>query len=132
MHRLCLNVTFRKYKFVFACVFRLLRKLILLTAVNSDMKEARDRAVALYKAFRDDETPVAPNLRWIAYSAGVKFGDKEDWKFAWEKYSNSQGRIIPFVKDGKHNSLKLSLAVVEHIGNQTECLCRFLVRRASG
>ena len=100
MHRLCLNVTFRKYKFVFACVFRLLRKLILLTAVNSDMKEARDRAVALYKAYRDDETPVAPNLRWIAYSAGVKFGDKEDWKFAWEKYSNSQGRFIPFVKDG--------------------------------
>ena len=102
------------------CVFRLLRKLILLTAVNSDMMEARDRAVALYKAYRDDETPVTPNLRWIAYSAGVKFGDKEDWKFAWEKYSNSQGRIIPFVKDGKHNSLKLSLA--EHIGNETELM----------
>ena len=75
-------------------IFRLLRKLILLTAVNSDMAEARDRAVALYKAYRDEETPVAPNLRWIAYSAGVKFGDKEDWKFAWEKYSNSQVRTI--------------------------------------
>ena len=75
-------------------IFRLLRKLILLTAVNSDMAEARDRAVALYKAYRDDKTPVAPNLRWIAYSAGVKFGDKEDWKFAWEKYSNSQARTI--------------------------------------
>ena len=72
----------------------MLRKLILLTAVNSDMTEARDRAVALYKAYREDETPVAPNLRWIAYSAGVKFGDKEDWKFAWEKYSNSQARTV--------------------------------------
>ena len=84
----------RDYIILSIFIFRLLRKLILLTAVNSDMAEARDRAVALYKAYRDDETPVAPNLRWIAYSAGVKFGDKEDWKFAWEKYSNSQARTI--------------------------------------
>ena len=67
------------------------------------MTEARDRAVALYKAYRDEETPVAPNLRWIAYSAGVKFGDKEDWKFAWEKYSNSQARTILLYPCGFHD-----------------------------
>jgi aminopeptidase N len=69
---------------------RLLRKLILLTAVNAEMSEARERAVKLYTEFRNNNVPVSPNLRWMAYSAGVRFGDRSDWKFAWDKYTNSQ------------------------------------------
>ncbi len=57
------------------------------------MKEARERAVALYDSYRRSGTAVPANLKWMAYSAGVRFGDKDDWKFAWEQYTNSKVRI---------------------------------------
>ena len=30
------------------------------------------------------------NYRWIAYSAGVKYGTPEDWNFAWRMYNTTQ------------------------------------------
>ena len=30
------------------------------------------------------------NSRWIAYSAGVKYGAAEDWNFAWKMYNTTQ------------------------------------------
>ena len=69
---------------------RLLRKLILLTAVTSEMSEARDRAVALFTAYKRDGAAISPNLRWMAYSAGVRHGDLDEWRFAWHKYTTTQ------------------------------------------
>jgi hypothetical protein len=28
--------------------------------------------------------------RWIAYAAGVKFGDKSDWGFAWSQFTRAR------------------------------------------
>ena len=51
---------------------RLLRKLILLTAMNADMEEAKTKAKELFRKYKDEGTPVNPNLRWMVYSAGVR------------------------------------------------------------
>lgn len=69
---------------------KLLRKLILLTAVNADMPEAREKALELFRDLKENGEPVSANLRWMAYSAGVKFGDTEEWKFAWGKFTATQ------------------------------------------
>lgn len=33
---------------------------------------------------------VVPNLRNVVYSAGVKYGGKEEWQFCWKQYQETQ------------------------------------------
>lgn len=79
-----------KYQAHFIFCIRLLRKLILQTAVTCDMEDAKEKAIKLFQDFRDKDVAISPNLRQMAYSAGVRFGDTEDWRFAWKQYTNSQ------------------------------------------
>ncbi len=71
---------------------------MLLNAVNADMPEAKIKALELFANLRSptNSIPVKPNLRWMVYSAGIKFGSVEDWKFAWDKYVGS--RQVPSEK----------------------------------
>jgi len=67
-----------------------MRKTILLAAVDSDMKEAVEKAVSLFNQLRKDGKFVSPNMRWLVYSTGVRQGDQDDWSFAWKHYTESQ------------------------------------------
>ncbi len=69
---------------------RLLRKQILMTAVNSDMEEAKDKALELFTGYKEHNVSIAPNLRQMAYCAGVRFGGLEEWKFAWHMYKTTR------------------------------------------
>ncbi len=65
---------------------------MLLNAVNADMPEAKVKALELFANLKSptNSVPVKPNLRWMVYSAGIKFGSVDDWKFAWDQYVSSQ------------------------------------------
>ncbi len=69
---------------------RLMRSLILTYAIDSKMPEALDQAQKYFKDLRDSKKPVPPDFRWIAYSAGVKYGSPLDWTFAWSMYNSTQ------------------------------------------
>lgn len=69
---------------------RLLRKLILRTALDADMEEAREKSLQYFHDYKNKNESVPANLKAVAYSAGVKFGGLEEWKFAWDKFKESQ------------------------------------------
>ena len=54
------------------------------------MSEAKTRAVALFSAYKTKGVAISPNLRWMAYSAGVRHGGLDEWRFAWHKYTTTQ------------------------------------------
>ncbi|XP_059093631.1 endoplasmic reticulum aminopeptidase 1-like isoform X1 [Tigriopus californicus] len=68
---------------------RLLRKLILRTALDADMEEAQEKAVKYFHDYKNKNESVPPNLKAVAYSAGVKFGGLDEWKFAWTMFKES-------------------------------------------
>lgn len=69
---------------------RLMRNLILTEAVSARMPEAVEKAGTFFEALKKSNTPIPADFRWIAYSAGVKFGTSKDWDFAWQKYNTTQ------------------------------------------
>ena len=71
-------------------LLRMLRKLIIGTAIYSEMKEAQEKALDMFRNLMKNGKEVPQNLRWQVYSAGVRFGGKEEWAFAWSKYNTSQ------------------------------------------
>eukprot|EP00095_Tigriopus_kingsejongensis_P000725 snap_masked-scaffold338_size202645-processed-gene-1.10 protein:Tk00725 transcript:snap_masked-scaffold338_size202645-processed-gene-1.10-mRNA-1 annotation:"endoplasmic reticulum aminopeptidase 1" len=74
---------------------KLLRKLILQTAVDANMEEARDKALELFTNYQKRGDRVPPNLKRVTYSSGVRFGGLVEWKFAWDKYKES---LVPSEK----------------------------------
>ena len=54
------------------------------------MPEAKEKAKEMFRKYMEEGVHVSPNLKWMVYSAGVRYGDYEEWKFAWEKYKTSQ------------------------------------------
>ena len=69
---------------------RLMRALILTHSVNTKMPEAMEKAIEYFNGIKKSKKPVPPDFRWIAYSAGVKYGSPEDWSFAWKMYNTTQ------------------------------------------
>ena len=53
------------------------------------MPEAKSKAVQLFTDFKERNVTVPPNLRWMVYAAGIKYGDSDDWNFAWHQYRTS-------------------------------------------
>ena len=72
-----------------------MQKLIVETAVSSRMKEAEDKAKEMFKDLKEKGKAVPPNFRAITYSTGVRFGDIEEWKFAWKMYNST---LVPSEK----------------------------------
>ena len=52
--------------------YRMMRKLIIETAVTSRMKEAEEKAIAMFQNLMKNNVTVEPNLRFIAYTTGVR------------------------------------------------------------
>ncbi|KAG8228739.1 hypothetical protein J437_LFUL007074 [Ladona fulva] len=53
-----------------------------------------DQAKAAYKSWQkmsdpDANNPISINLRAIIYCTAIKYGDEDEWNFAWERYKNS-------------------------------------------
>ncbi|XP_075971973.1 putative aminopeptidase-2 [Anticarsia gemmatalis] len=42
-------------------------------------------AVAAFKAFKENGTPVAPSLRPVVYTTGLRYGNGEDYDFLWNQ-----------------------------------------------
>jgi hypothetical protein len=49
-----------------------MRKLIIETAVTSRMKEAEEKAIAIFQNFMRKNVTVEPNFRFITYTTGVR------------------------------------------------------------
>jgi hypothetical protein len=50
----------------------MMRKLIIETAVTSRLKEAEEKAIAMFQNLMRKNVTVEPNFRFIAYTTGVK------------------------------------------------------------
>ena len=56
-----------------SAISRMMRKLIIETAVTSRMKEAEDKAITMFQNFMRKNVTVQPNFRFIAYTTGVRY-----------------------------------------------------------
>ena len=69
---------------------RLMRSLILSHSISSKMPQAVSKAIQYFQDLKKENKAVPPDFRWIAYSAGIKYGTPDDWKFAWKMYNSTQ------------------------------------------
>ena len=69
---------------------RMMRNLILTHSKSSKMPEAVSRAIQYFQDLKKSQKPVPPDFRWIVYSAGVRYGNADDWNFAWKMYNSTQ------------------------------------------
>nr|XP_040569452.1 endoplasmic reticulum aminopeptidase 1-like isoform X3 [Lepeophtheirus salmonis] len=82
---------------------KLLRKFALMTALTAEYSDAERRGEELFLNYKNKNISIPPNLRAVAYIAGVKFGKLDDWLFAWEKFNKIQQ--VPSEKSLWMNSL---------------------------
>lgn len=67
-------------------IVRLLRILVLQSAVNLQLDDVVKPAKSLFDDWMLRSKKIAPNIRDVVYAAGVKFGGQDEWKYCWETY----------------------------------------------
>lgn len=73
-----------------------LRSNILSEAISLGDEDASTKGRQLYDDWMNKGTSISPNLKEAVYSAGIKYGQSEEWKFMLQRYNSS---ITPSNKD---------------------------------
>ncbi|GFQ68278.1 glutamyl aminopeptidase [Trichonephila clavata] len=67
-----------------------LRSALLRVLVRFGDEETITKAKLTFQNWMHHNVRVAPNLRNVVYSSGVKFGGSEEWQFCWKQYQETQ------------------------------------------
>ncbi|KAG8193296.1 hypothetical protein JTE90_003783 [Oedothorax gibbosus] len=67
-----------------------LRSAVLRVLMRFDDEHTISKAKQTFQNWMTLNIRVAPNLRSVVYSSGVKFGGKEEWQFCWKQYQKTQ------------------------------------------
>ncbi|GFT63992.1 glutamyl aminopeptidase [Nephila pilipes] len=67
-----------------------LRSALLRVLVRFGDEETITKAKLTFQNWMHHNVRVAPNLRSVVYSSGVKFGGSEEWQFCWKQYQETQ------------------------------------------
>ena len=62
---------------------------MLQTAVDLKLDDVVTPAKSLFDDWMQRNRSIAPNIRDVVYSAGVKFGGPDEWKHCWETYNKT-------------------------------------------
>ena len=65
---------------------KLLRQRVLGAMVQAGRREAVDKARALFRDLMAGNGTVAANLQGLVYGVGVREGGREEWRWCWERY----------------------------------------------
>ncbi|XP_015918798.1 glutamyl aminopeptidase [Parasteatoda tepidariorum] len=66
-----------------------LRSAVLRALMRFGDEDTINKAKQIFQNWLKLQVKVAPNLRSVVYSTGVKFGGKEEWQFCWKKYQET-------------------------------------------
>jgi len=90
---------------------KLLRSLILKTAVSAGEPRAITAAKNMFENFTENDVPIPADLQYIAYTTAVKYGDNEDWNYCFQEYQKtsvpSKKKMLLRVLGKTTNSLQL-------------------------
>ncbi|GBN33375.1 Glutamyl aminopeptidase [Araneus ventricosus] len=67
-----------------------LRSALLRVLVRFGDEETIKKSKLTFQNWMHHNVRVAPNLRSVVYSSGVRFGGKEEWQFCWQQYQETQ------------------------------------------
>lgn len=77
-------------EFFYSDFFRLMRTKILTSAVIFEVNDTVAEAKQMFDRWINKNEPVAPDLREVVYSAGVKYGGLTEWQHCWSMYNTTE------------------------------------------